>query len=82
MPTVLRVGGFGVLVLFPPREHPPARVHVVNASGLVVINLATKGKTQTIVRVDGMSKQETRQASRIVAEHTEALMDAWRRIHG
>ena len=62
MPTVFRVGSFRVLILFPPREHSPAHVHVVNADGLVVIELATEQRPQRTMREDGMKKADVRRA--------------------
>jgi hypothetical protein len=82
MPTQLRVDGFRVLILFPPREHPPAHVHVVNADGLVVINLAQDELPQSIERVADMKPKDVAKAERIVAKHTAFLLDEFRRIHG
>lgn len=82
MPTVLRANGFRVLILFPPREHPPPHVHVVRSDGLVVIRLENGPEPQRTLRIEGMSAAERRKAEQIVEEHTTLLMDAWRRIHG
>lgn len=82
MPTVLRVNGFRVLILFPPREHPPPHVHVVRDDGLVVIRLKNGPEPQQTIRVDGMRAAERRKAEQIVKENTKILMDEWRRIHG
>ncbi|HXT16307.1 MAG TPA: DUF4160 domain-containing protein [Gemmatimonadaceae bacterium] len=82
MPAVLRLGGFRVLVLFPPREHPPPHVHVVNADGIAVIQLVQERKCQTTMRVDGMKPRDVRKAEQIVTEHTALLLKRWREIHG
>jgi len=82
VPTVLRSAGFRVLVLFPPREHSPAHVHVVNADGLVVIELGTGRRSQRTVRARGMKTSDVQRAERLVSENTAALLEAWRSIHG
>lgn len=82
MPTVLRVNGFRVLILFPPREHPPPHVHVVRDEGVAVIRLESSSETQRTIRIDGMSAADRRKAEQIVKQHTTLLMDEWRRIHG
>jgi hypothetical protein len=84
MPTVLRVSGFRVVILFPPREHKPAHVHVISATGVVVITLANarEGTPQLIRKIDGMSRADVRRAERIVAEHADVLWTEWRRIWG
>ena len=82
MPTVLRVGKFRVLILFPPRERAPPHVHVMSAGGLAVIALAGNANKQRTIRLDGMTRTDARQAERIVAEHTGQLLEEWRLIHG
>lgn len=82
MPTVLRLAGFRILVLFPPRAHGPAHVHVVNATGIVVINLASSSAPQSVERVEGMSKADVRRIMRIVRDHAGLLLAEWRKIHG
>ena len=82
MPTVLRFDGFRVLILFPPREHPPAHVHVVKGDGLCVIELARGSKAQRTVKVVDMNSADVRRAERIVADHTTLLLNEWRTIHG
>lgn len=82
MPTVLREGGFRVLILFPPREHPPPHVHVVKGEGIAIIRLGTGDARQLTLRVERLTAADRRNAERIVREHTEVLMREWRRIHG
>jgi hypothetical protein len=82
MPTILREDGFRILILLPPREHPPAHVHVVKHDGLVVIRLAIGDLPQATIRVAGeMKAPDLRRAERIVAENTPALLARWRQIH-
>jgi hypothetical protein len=82
MPTVLRVGAFRVLILFPPREHSPPHVHVVNADGVAVIYLAGHGRPQRTDRIEGMKSPDVRKAERIVRENAAWLLEKWGAIHG
>lgn len=81
MPTVLRVGGFRVVIFLPPREHRPAHVHVRNARGEVVIELATPLQPQTIRSIAGMRTADVTRAFWIVEEHTDFLLARWREHH-
>lgn len=82
MPTVLKAFGFRVVIFLPPREHAPPHVHVRNNSGEVVIELATEGHTQTIRGTAGMRAADVTDAFWLVEEHTEFLLECWRRFHG
>ena len=82
MPTVPRVGAFRVIILFPPREHGPAHVHVVTADGLARIDLARQDIPQQTSRVDGMKQSDVRKAERIVSANTDYLLAERRKIHG
>jgi hypothetical protein len=82
MPVVLRINGFRILVLLPPREHGPAHVHVVKANGLVVIGLAYRGEQQQIRRIREMRTSDVLAAFRLVETHTAELIAAWRKYHG
>jgi hypothetical protein len=82
MPTVLRLQGFRVSILFPPREHPPPHVHVRSATGAVIIQLAHADRPQIVRRAYGMSRADMARAEKIVAEHGQLLLEEWRRIWG
>ena len=77
MPVVLRVHGFTVRIYLPPREHGPAHVHVFKAGGEVVIALAPVAVRDAA----GMSDRDVRAAVRLVWEHWDDLMSAWRIYH-
>ncbi len=77
MPVVLRVDGFTVVVLLPPREHGPAHVHVSRAGTEVIIILSPI----EVREVHGMSSPDVIRAVRIVDEHRVQLLQAWRRHH-
>lgn len=78
MPIVLRVGGFRVYVLLPPREHGPAHVHVKNADGYCVIELATL----VVKKRRKMRDHDVVAAVWLVAEHMAELLTGWRKYHG
>lgn len=80
MPTVLRQGGFEVMIY--THDHTPAHVHVWKAGGEVVINLGAENVAPEIRENKSMSTKGMRQALRIVAENQSFLLDEWRRIHG
>lgn len=82
MPTVLRVAGFRVVILLPPREHAPPHVHVWNAAGEAVVGLASAGHPQVLRSVAGMRTPDVVRAFRIVEGHTEFLLSKWREYHG
>ena len=82
MPTVLRRAGFRVVIFLPPREHAPAHVHVQNAGGEVVIELASGTRPQGIRSVAGMRTPDVVRAFRIVEDHAEFLLATWREYHG
>jgi hypothetical protein len=78
VPTVLRVDGFRLIVLLPPREHGPAHVHVSRAGGAVTVELLTLA----VRDVRGMTDAEVRAAVRIVAANEGILIAEWRKYHG
>ena len=82
MPTVLRIAGFRVIIFLPPREHLPPHVHVRNASGEVVIELAALGRPQTIRDAVGMRSHDVATAFWIVEEHMDFLLKRWSDYHG
>lgn len=82
MPTVLRASGFRGVIFLPPREHDPPHVHVWNADGETVIELATATNPQTIRSVSGMRTNDVAAAFWIVEEHSGYLLDRWREHHG
>ena len=76
MPTVLRIGGLRVVVY--PNDHPPAHVHVIGPGWAVVVDLIG----QTVREAIGCNESDARRALRLTIEHRDALIEAWRRIHG
>jgi hypothetical protein len=81
VPTVLRAGGLRVVILLPPREHAPPHVHVRDASGEVVIELADGARKQSVRKIAGMRTRDVAAAFWLVEEHTKYLMARWREYH-
>jgi hypothetical protein len=76
MPTVLRIDGLRVVIY--PNDHPPAHVHVIGGGWVVVVNLIGLELREVI----GCEEPEARRVLRLIADHRDELMGAWRRIHG
>lgn len=77
MPTVFRQAGFEVRIY--TFDHPPPHVHVAKAGAIVKVDLATS----EIVEVFGtITDRDAKRAERLVAEHSQLLKEAWRRLHG
>ena len=80
MPTVLRQGGFEVVIN--THDHKPAHVHVFNADGEVIIKLGDETVPPSVRDNVRMRKKDERKALRLVIEYQEHLLREWRRIHG
>ena len=76
MPTVLRVDRLWVRDL--PQRPSAAHAHVLGPEWVVLIDLVELAIREAI----GCDEREARRVLRLVANHREALMDAWRRFHG
>jgi hypothetical protein len=82
MPTILRRDGFEVRIYLPPREHPPPHVHVIRGDGEVTIVLGSETHPPRLREIHGMKNSDVVRAYRIVNEHREYLVLAWRAHHG
>ena len=83
MPTILRVRGFVVRVLGPPREHPPAHVHVVKGrDALAIIRLRIGRRPIQVWAVYNMKPRDVLAAYRIVESRHEELLQAWEELDG
>ena len=81
MPTVLKHDGFVVRIHGPPREHPPPHVHVEYGSNVVVIRLGSVGESPAVWKVHGMRDSDVFRAFRLVEQHHDLIVSAWRAIH-
>lgn len=80
MPTVLNINGFRIIIW--PDDHEPPHVHAFKGKGEAKISIGNDNEPPRLVTIYGLSKQEIRQAWDMVAEHQDALLTAWRGIHG
>lgn len=81
MPTVLQAEGFRVRILLPPREHPPAHVHITRGESEVVILLPMTEGPVAVRTVYRMRPSDVIAAVRLVEAHLEQLRAAWRKYH-
>ncbi|MBI4502420.1 MAG: DUF4160 domain-containing protein [Gemmatimonadetes bacterium] len=83
MSTIVREGDFRVSVYAPPREHAPPHVHVRKGhEGSVVIRLQVGDSPVTVRRVIRLKTRGILRARKLVTEHHEELLRAWREMHG
>ena len=80
MPTIHREHGFSVRIY--PADHLPPHVHLVKAGTAVKILLAGPSGRPEIVAVYDMKEQDVVAAYRIVEQHLEAFLTAWKEYHG
>ncbi len=70
------------MVFGPPREHPPAHVHVYKGQeSAVVIRLGIGAFPPTIWEGYDMHSRDVAVAYRLVEAH-QRLLNAWEQIHG
>ena len=81
MPTVLRVGGFQIVIYATQREHGPAHVHVFHSGEEIVVELQTPEEGVALRENRGMRRTRIHAAIAIVEEHADMLRDKWREYH-
>lgn len=74
MPTVLRSGGFMVMIY--TRDHPPPHVHIFHGGDEVVINL----QPVEVREASRMKNSLIRKALELVEENQGFLLSEWTRI--
>ena len=80
MPTVLRQGGFAVMI--PVDNHLPPHVHVKKAGKELVVIIGDEHHRPVVRKNSGMSQSEIDAALRLINKYQEKLLDDWREIHG
>jgi len=80
MPTILFVNGFRFIIW--PADHGPPHVHAFKGDGEAKVSIGDKAHAPAFVTIYGLTKREAKFIWTAVAEHQEALLDAWERIHG
>lgn len=79
MGTVLREGGFRVVIFVD--DHEPPHVHVYGDGTAKVLLTGADGKPE-LASAERMKRGDVRKAMRIVAERQDFLIERWRDIHG
>ena len=80
MPTVLRFGGFRVVVY--PNDHRPAHVHVVGQGDEAVFNLNCPAGPVTLRENYGFAFRDVAKIERALNGYVPTLCESWRGIHG
>lgn len=76
MPTLVRQNGFRVMIH--TDDHAPAHVHCYRGKKLVVVTLADLSVRDR----QHASNRDVQVAVRIVEQHRDRLLQAWRDCHG
>jgi hypothetical protein len=76
VPTVLRIHGWRVVIY--PNDHAPAHVHVLGPGWLALVNLNGPQVREAI----GCDERQANRILRVIIEHSDVLLRAWRRFHG
>lgn len=80
MPTILRKGGFKVIIYY--NDHLPYHVHVVKAGGEAKITLGGENECPEWLSVSGMNDKDAIKALEIVQVHKLELLEKWYEYHG
>lgn len=80
MPTVLRKGGFHFRIY--PNDHGPPHVHAVKGSGSAKILLGEGECPPLLDQLHDLTDREAIRAIRIVESARDALLEAWKGLHG
>jgi hypothetical protein len=80
MPTIIRQGGFRVVIY--TDDHAPPHVHVFYGNEELLVSLGS-GTVPVGVRTNrDMKPQRILKALRLVADNQALLLERWREIHG
>lgn len=79
MPTILRFGGYRVVVYY--NDHRPAHVHVIGAGGEAVFNLRCPDGPPELRECKGLSMQELNRIAQQIEGALAALCKAWKEHH-
>lgn len=80
MPTVLRFGGFRVVVY--PNDHRPAHVHVIGRGCEAVFCLNCPFGPVEVRENYRFSRAEIKRVERSLMANLKELCQGWERIHG
>ncbi len=79
MPTVLREGGFEVMIH--TADHAPPHVHVYKAEGLLIVNLGSEIEAPSVRKSHDLKAKDERKAFALAVENQVFLLEEWRRLH-
>lgn len=79
MPTILREGGFEVMIF--PGDHLPPHVHIFKGSGTVVVSFIGPEQMTTLREVHGLKAKEAKAALLLAHKHKVTLLKAWEQWH-
>ena len=80
MPTIFRQDGFQIRIY--PNDHLPPHVHVIKGKGQAKISIDLAHSEPILLRVEGMTTKEAKQALLIVKENASIFLTQWEDIHG
>lgn len=80
MPTIFCKNGFYIRIY--PNDHSPPHVHVIKGRGQAKISIDIDQSTPTLLRVEGMTPKEAKQALILVMENAQDFLKKWKEIHG
>lgn len=80
MSTILNLNGFRFIIWL--NDHAPPHIHVFKGGGEAKIAIGDNAKSPWLMIVNGLTKQDARQALIITATHQHVFVTAWEKIHG
>jgi hypothetical protein len=80
MPTIIRQGGF--LVMIYTNDHTPPHAHVFYGNEELLVSLGSRTEPVGVRTNRGMKAQRILTALRLVADNQTLLLARWSEIHG
>ena len=80
MPTIIRQGGFRVVIY--TDDHAPPHVHVFYGNEELLASLGSDTVPASVRSNRGMKPHRILKALQLVADNQALLLERWREIHG
>jgi hypothetical protein len=81
MPTIIREGGYRVVIY--PNDHSPPHAHVLKGESEIRVDLGSKDNLPTLITIRGsISNREVAKGLGLVIRNQELCLNRWREIHG
>lgn len=80
MPTIFCKNGFYIRIY--PNDHSPPHVHVIKGRGQAKISIDIGQSVPALLRVEGMTPKEAKQALMLVTENAQDFLQKWKENHG